>query len=332
MASSHPIYAQTPSASYDVTVSPVFFDLTANPGDTLTEKIRIRNNASTPIPVKLQLESISGDLNGNITLKQDKTNQALGWIKFENEKVVLAPMDWTDIPFTIAIPKDAGYGYYFAVNFTNDKQNAVTKTGAAVNGAAAVPILLDVRKPGAKANAKIVNFSIENSILEYLPANFTAKIQNTGNIHIKPYGNIFISSGNDKNLAILDVNPALGSVLPQSARIFTAYWDDGFIVNEPVLQNGQPKLDKNGKQVMQLTFNWNKLTSFRFGRYSATLLMVFDNGTRDVPLQTSLSFWVIPYRAIITVIIAIIILIVVVKFLLGRYINSQVKKRLSTKI
>jgi hypothetical protein len=323
-------HAQTPSG-YDVTVSPVFFDLTANPGDSLSEKIRIRNNTSSPIPVILQVRGISGDLNGNLSLKQDKLNPATGWVKFITEEVSLKPLEWTDIPFTINVPNDAAYGYYIAINFTQNKQNSMTNTGATITGAAAVPVLLNVRKPGAKADAKIVAFSVKDSIFEYLPADFKVKIQNTGNIHVKPHGNIFISSGGDKNLAIVDVNPALGSILPQSARIFEASWSDGFILKEPILQNGQQKMDKNGKPETHLVFNWNKLTSFRFGKYTATLLMVFDNGARDVPLQTSISFWVIPYRALAVILIAIIIFAVIGKFILNSYINSQIKKRMSTR-
>jgi hypothetical protein len=42
-----------------------------------------------------------------------------------------------------------------------------------------------------------------------------------------------------------------------------------FLVREPVIQDGQVKLDKNGKPVENLSINWNKLTSFRIGKYTA---------------------------------------------------------------
>ena len=323
-------FAQNSSSNYDVTVSPVFFDLTSNPGDTLSEKIKIRNNTSSPIAIILQVKGISGDLNGNLTLKEDKLNQAVNWVNFQDTKETLKPLEWTEIPFTIQVPKDAAYGYYVAVSFTQDKQSTLKNTGASITGAAAVPILLNVRKPGAKSDAKILNFSVDNYVNEYLPINFNTKIQNTGNIHVKPHGNIFISTGNNKNIAILDVNGGLGSILPQSARIFQSSWSDGFIVNQPIIENGQPKLDKNGKIQTHLVVSWNKLTSFRFGKYTANLLLVFDNGKRDVPLETSVSFWVIPYKVIIGVIISVILLIIIIRFLLKYYINRQIKKRLGT--
>lgn len=320
-------HAQTPGSNYDVTVSPVFFDLTSDPGTTLTEKIKIRNNTTSPIPIKLQINKLTGDLNGNLTLSKDKNDTSLTWVKFSSDSVILKPLEWTEIPFAIDIPNDAAYGYYLTISFTQDNTSPLQRSGASITGAAAVPVLLNVRKPGAKADGKLVKFTTTNFINEYLPVDFTVKVQNTGNIHIKPHGNIFISSGSDKNMAILDVNPELGSILPQSARIFAASWMDGFAVMEPVMVSGQPKLDKNGKPEMHLVLNWNKLTDFRIGKYDANLLMVFDNGTRDIPLEGKLSFWVIPYKLITAFIILLVALFFILKFVLRWYINREVRRR-----
>ena len=183
-------------------------------------------------------------------------------------------------------------------------------------------------KPGRKPPGNILEFSTKNYVYEYLPVDFTVRVGNTGNIHIKPHGSIFITSGDNKNPAILDVNSGLANVIPGTARIFNASWDDGFIVNEPVMEAGQPKLDKNGKPEMHLAINWDKLTSFRFGKIRRKpALLVFDNGTRDVPLQASLSFWVIPYELIGGIILAIIILILLIRYALKSYVKRELKLR-----
>jgi hypothetical protein len=254
----------------------------------------------------------------------------LSWITFPESSLVAKPLEWTDVPFSIDIPKDAAYGYYWEISFSQDKNSPLAKTGVSLTGAAAVPILLSVNKPGAKAEAKLTEFSVKNFITEYLPTDFTVKVQNTGNIHIKPHGNIFISDGRNKDLAIIDVNSELGNVLPNSSRIFTASWNDGFLVKQMVLQDGQPKLDKNGKPMETLQINWNKLTSFRIGKYTANLLLVFDNGKRDVPLESTITFWVFPYKALAVVGVAVIALFFVVRFLLKYYINREIRRRLKT--
>jgi hypothetical protein len=59
--------AQTAPA-YDVTVSPIFLDLSANPGDTITTKVRIRNNTTSPITRQGRSgQRLTGDLNGNLS-------------------------------------------------------------------------------------------------------------------------------------------------------------------------------------------------------------------------------------------------------------------------
>jgi len=162
--------AQSPTQSnYDVTVSPVFFDLTANPGDSLSNKIRFRNNTTSPLPIKITVEKMTGDVNGDLTLREDNSDTSLSWVKFSQQTFVANPLEWTDVPFAIDIPKDAAYGYYFAVSFTQDNNSPIKRTGATITGAAAVPILLDVKKAGAKADAKIIEFKADNYVSEYLP-------------------------------------------------------------------------------------------------------------------------------------------------------------------
>ena len=318
--------AQT-QQGYDVTVSPVFFDFSSNPGSQVSDKIRLRNDTSSPITVKLSVQRLTGDINGNFTLDSNNNDGSLSWINFSSSIIVTKPLEWTDVPFTINIPKDGAYGYYFAISFEEVKNGQTGKSGAQLTGATAVPILLDVRKEGTKAEAKILEFKTANYVNEYLPVDFTVKVENTGNIHVKPHGNIFITSGSAKSLASLDVNPNQGSVLPQSARIFTASWLDGFAVMEPVVIDGQPKLDNKGKPQQHLVINWDRLTSFRIGRYDANLLLIFDNGTKDIPLETNLSFWVFPYKLVTGMLVGLIIIVLLVRFAVKSYVNKELKKR-----
>ncbi len=316
------------SPNYDVTVSPVFFDLSANPGSTVSDKIRVRNNTSNPLSIKLEVKKLTGDDNGDLVIKDENDDNSLSWIKFKEKTFVAKPLEWTDVPFSIEVPKTAAYGYYFAVNFTQENNDKLNQVGTKITGAAAVPILLNVRKNGAKAEVKILNFSTPNYINEYLPINFNIKLENTGNVHVRPRGNIFITSGNNDNIGILDVNQTAANIIPETRRDLTASWFDGFIVKEPLKEDGQIKLDKNGKALEKLTINWNKLTSFRIGKYTANLLLVYDNGKRDIPIEQSITFWVIPYKVIITLLIGLIIFFFVARFIIRFYINKEIKKRM----
>jgi hypothetical protein len=298
-------FAQTP-VNYDVTISPILFDLSANPGDTVSNKIRFRNNTSTPLPIKLGVEKITADLNGNIALKADKNDTTLSWISFQNPTFVAQPLEWTDIPFTITIPKDAAYGYYWTITFAQDKTSPLSRSGVSLTGAAGLPILLDVQKAGAKIQGNLKSFVSDSGFYEYPPVKFSVNFVNTGNVHIRPKGSIFIKDWLGRQLTVLDVNAEQGAVLPNSERSFQSVWDDGFITVEPKLQYGQPQLDKNGKPETQLKINWGKILDLRIGRYTATTLLVLSTPQRDIPYQAQTSFWIFPWKVVLIVLAVVI--------------------------
>ena len=298
-------FAQTPT-NYDVTISPIFFDLSADPGSTVTNKIRLRNNTNYPLAIKLGVEKISADLNGNITLKTDSSDTTLGWITFQNPTFVAQPLEWTDIPFSINIPKDAAYGYYWTITFAQDKTSPLSRSGVSLTGAAAVPILLDVQKAGAKIQGKLTKFSTDSNFYEFPPVNFQVNFVNSGNVHIRPKGSIFIKDWLGRQLAVLNVNPEQSAVLPNSERSFQSNWDDGFITVEPKTEYGQPKLDKNGKPETELKINWSKILDLRIGRYAATTLLVVSTPQRDIPYSAETSFWIFPWKVVLLILAVVV--------------------------
>jgi len=307
LVSADQAHAQTPTpANYDVTISPVFFDLSVNPGDTISNKIRIRNNTNSPLPIKLTVQKMTGDANGKLTLRDDPTDQALSWIKFGQPTFVAAPLEWTDVPFTIDIPKDAAYGYYFAINLTQDNTSPIKRTGANITGAAAVPVLLNVKKEGAKLDGKLLSLTVDKSFYEYPPVKFSTIFENTGNVHIRPTGNIFIKDWLGNQIATLTVNDSQGAIIPGLKKTFESTWDDGFITVEPKMENGDVKLDKNGKPETELKIRWDKLPSLRIGRYTASELLVISTASRDIPFTVETSFFVFPWKVVIGLILFVI--------------------------
>jgi hypothetical protein len=279
------------------------------------------------MPVKVEIKRLTGDENGELTFNDENSDGSLNWVKFSDTTVTLAPLEFTNIPFEIDVPDSAAYGYYYTINLTHDDQSSNSTTGANISGAAAVPVLLTVRKDGAKAEIKIKDFKVDSFINETLPVNFEVQLENSGNVHVRPRGNIFISGMGKENITSIDINPNGAAVIPNTVRTFLASWTDGFIVREQVVEDGQPKLDENGKPVTHIKINWNKATDIRFGKYTANLLVVYDDGTRDVPLEASKSFWIIPWKALVVAIIVVVILILGMRFLFRRMVNREVRKR-----
>jgi hypothetical protein len=191
---------------------------------------------------------------------------------------------------TIQPPATAAFGYYFAVEYTRANPVQPSAGQAATNGAVATFVLLDVDNAGAQRQASIVSFTTAHRFYDFLPATFAVKLHAGGNIQVAPSGNIFIQQGS-KTLATLDVNQTGGNILSNSGRIFTTQWNDGF----------PHYVTKTGQTKQQLVWNWSQLSKLRFGHYTANLVMVYNNGQRDVPLQATLSFWVIPWELVLAV-------------------------------
>ena len=57
-------------------------------------------------------------------------------------------------------------------------------------------------------------------------------------------------------------------------------------------------LDANDKPVKTLQWKVSDADKWKFGRYTARMVLAYDDGRKDVPLEATVSFWVIPLRVI----------------------------------
>lgn len=321
------IKAQQSPQPLDVTVSPIFFDFNIKPGEVVTDKIRLRNNTDRPLELTVAIEKIGPDDSGIVSIHEPTAaDEYLNWLKIDQTQIIVPAREWYDVPFTLTIPTEAAFGYYYSVAFRQEAIIAGPNNTNKISGAAAVPILLNVNKDGAIAQSQIVEFETKHFINEYLPVDFEVKVNNSGNVHLRPHGNIFISGQGTKDLAILDVNSNLSALLPNAIRNYQASWNDGFLVWETVMDGEDPKLDKNGNPQKALKIHWDKLTHFRFGPYTANLLLVYDDGQRDVLVEAQTSFWVIPYTLIAICLVGLLVIGFSIRFMLKYYIRRELRR------
>jgi len=298
------------AADFNVTTSPLPVLLTAKPGQTVTTKLRVQNSGRDPVLFKVGLKKFTarGDSGQPAILDRQAGDDFFDWVSFDKPLFEADPNVWNEETMTIKVPAEAAFGYYYAVTFsqagTPDKPNA---NATSLKGAAAILVLLDVQAKGEKKELSISSFTADKKFYEYLPANFNVTVKNSGNIHLRPGGSIFITRGG-KTIATLDVNGPGGNVLPNSQRSFATAWSDGFPVFMTKREGGQIVEDKKGKPVQQLKWDFSKANHLRFGHYTAHLVMTYDNGTRDVPLEASVSFWVVPWKILPFILLAIILI------------------------
>jgi len=322
--------ASAQTGDFRITTSPLPINLETNPGSTVSAQLKIKNDGIKAENIQVSLKKFKADSENGVPILLDREpgDDFFDWVKFSEDKFTLPSNEWKTITVTIDVPESAAFGYYYAVIFSRADENVILEERQTVIiGGTATMILLEVKVPGARKEVKLENFSSSQSWYEFLPATFNVKIRNTGNVHVAPLGNIFISKGG-KNVATLEINPGKGSILPNSPREFQGEWTDGF----PVLQakkdsNGQIVKDEKGNIQYELKWNWSDASKLRWGKYTAKLVLVYDDGQRDVPIESEVSFWMAPWRVIIYVFV-IVFLPAFFTYLYMKWRIRKIKKQL----
>jgi len=327
-----PSQALAASASgSSITTSPISRVLQASPGQSVSTTLSIMNNGLVPRIIQLQLETFKPyGTNGRAQITQPPANSPyISWAHFSENSFVLSPGIWQQVKLTITVPKSAALDYYYAVVV---KPQVITSNPSGTNtntlkGYNAILVLLDVLSPNAKAALTVKNFSASHGLYEYLPASFSVKTYNTGNVFMAPQGEIYISKSSRfaNIIATIPFNASNGNVLPETTRIYNAQWTDGFPVFTPKTVDGQPVLDGAGQPVEHLVWNFADANKFRFGEYYAKLVLVYNNGTRDVPVIAVVSFWVIPYK-LGSIVLIFVLLCLGGVYLLGRKVIDRTAK------
>jgi hypothetical protein len=292
-------YALSNTDGINLQISPLPIELKTKPGTNISADLRVRNVGNKQEKLQVRLLAVSEDNNGQVHLTNPTpADEWVKWVSFDRQVFDAPSNQWQTIKMKVDVPKSAAFGYYFAVEYLRAADVAPQPGKAVAHGAVATFILLNADAIGAKRTAQISDFTADKKTYEFLPASFTVKVRNTGNVHVAPYGNIFIAKGN-KQVGVIDVNADRGNVLPKGSRFFTSEWSDGFPVYQTINSpDGQPKINKKGQIERSLKWDFSHANRLRFGHYTAHLVMVYDNGQRDVPMEASLSFWVIPWRLI----------------------------------
>ena len=272
-----------------LTTSPIPLSIVTKPGQTVTADLRVKNNSTRS--EKLKIELLKFTANGETGTPQLRDREAkdtyFTWVSFAEPTFTADPNVWKTVKMTIKTPPEAAFGYYLAVLFSRASPDKPTGGASGVEGGVASLVLLDVETPGAKREAKVVNLTSTKKVYEFLPADLEIRLKNSGNVHVSPTGSIFISRGGQK-IGMLDFNTQRGNILPGSSRLFKSSWNDGF--------PSYVEHTEGSKTTRSLHWDFSKLQNFRIGHYSATLVAVYDDGQRDVPVEATVSFWVIPWR------------------------------------
>jgi hypothetical protein len=296
-----------------LTISPPVREMTGDPGTKISGIIKLYNETNKDLSVTPSQADFGAKETGDgepefFELNGKDSKDLASWIKIPSGPFAIRSLDWQNIVFEIDIPKDAEPGGHYAAVFFSPQQSEKDGGGAvSVDYKTGTLILLTVSgKMNENGNLKSFSLKDGKKFYDHIPVNFELSIENKGNVHFKPAGNVTVKSmfgGSIAELPVLKVDSG-GNILPRSNRRFEIVWGD---------------LDE---KKMPKTF-WEKAryewANFYVGRYSA-LASVTLPGSGQV--TSNVSFWVFPWQLLVVIAIAFIIFF----WLFGRYNRWIVKK------
>ncbi len=221
-----------PKLSHALTVGPVKLEFSVNRGDVVTGNLFLMNEGSEEKTFYPIFEKFT-EQNGERQFLPGEPTDLADWFQ-ATSSLTLAPKQQKLVPFTIRVPQDAPPGGHYAVIWWSTAP--ANKPGQPAQQVAIVTrtgILVYLRVAGeVHESGQVSLFDTGDSKRVYwgLPVSFVTVMQNIGNVHLKPHGEVTIKNILGGTTAVLNVNPYGVIVLPQSEKGFQIdkSWDSGW--------------------------------------------------------------------------------------------------------
>ncbi len=263
--------AQQDTSTVALSVSPQVFEISADPGDIVTESFKIVNGTDIDLTLNATPKNFTpAGEDGGVNLTEDSTSFSLAsWITVSPTKVTVPARGSQVFEFSINLPAGAEPGSHLGSIIVQTDPIDIDGSGAAVSQEIG-PLILTSVSGDLVEGAEIASFTTD-SFWEKGPVTFETRVTNTGNVHFKPSGTIEIKNFFGNVVATIDLEEK--NVLPTSTR--------------------------------KLVNDWAP-SGFTVGKYTADLTLVY--GADGTILTDSTSFTVFPYKVIIPVTLGVILL------------------------
>ena len=293
---------------FALTVSPARFEITGDPGTTLSGEIEVFNEQEGTRTFFTSYENFepSGD-SGAPHFIGSKDGLAT-WIRSDS-KIILESGKRVVIPFSIAIPQNAEPGGHFAAIFFGS-QAPGTQGGGEVSIGGKIGVLVLLRVSGEVAEGGgLLEFAVKDKqrFFSTLPVAFAYRINNTGGDRVVPHGELTIKNTIRITSAKLLANENEGSVLPSSARKFEVVWGEEFV-----------STSEESESPGFFSMAGRQLKDFHLGWYTANLNLVWGDDASQTA-SAAYSFFIIPWQLLLIVFIIGAVLLFAGKIGLRKY-------------
>lgn len=280
--------------SEGLTISPSVVNERVEPGATYTFTLSIRNDSANERTLYLGAHDITGLNDEGVPVfasEGERTPYELSsWITLPEGAITFTPGETREVEFSVRVPADATPGGHFGGVFLDAQPPRLRTTGSGV--AVRVATIMNLRVAGeAHEEARLREFSTDRLIYSMPDVSFLVRVENPGNVLLRPHGFIKITDMWGRAIGDVQINESGGAVFPLQEREFTAGWSyDGFA----------------------------------FGRYQAALGLVYGEDGRRTITSFS-SFWVLPLVPLSIVLGSILIVLLALYVFTRMHINRKLR-------
>lgn len=289
------LYAQS---GVGVSIKPAQIEETLDPGASKEYILSVQNLTSATQRYYLFVRNIEGVGPGGVpvfaTLGGESTGYELAdWLVLSSSSVDIDSGESQSIGFRINVPQDASPGGHFGGVFVSVEPPDMEQLGASVGYQ--VANIISIRVSGeAVERASIRQFSTDKFLYGSQNVNFNVRIENEGNVLVRPVGMIEITNMLGKKIDVVPFNEEGRAVFPLQSRDY-------------------------------FNINWVGEVA-GLGRYEAVLSAVYGEDGAKKTISSTKTFWVLPMNIIGPALAVLLTVLLTVFF----FVRVYIKRSLST--
>jgi hypothetical protein len=281
-----------------VSISPALIEETVDPGQQNEYHVVVENLSDTDVEYFLFPLNIKGVKEGGIPIFAENNFEVTGyeladWIDIKTTQLTLPAGGTERVDFSIAVPDDASPGSHFGGVFVSVDPPEIRSSGAAIGYQVANIISLRVSGEAIE-QATIRQFSTGKFLYGSQNIDFTVRIENSGNVLIRPTGPLEINNMLGKQVGTMVFNESKAGVFPKTTKTF-----------ENIVWEGD---------------------SVGFGRYEAILSPTFGDTGAINTISSTVTFWILPMNIIGPALAVLAVILLTIFIIVKVYIRRSLEQ------
>ena len=254
------------AAEESVRLQPAIIEERAIPGDVYRTTLRVTNLGTDEKTFFFFTKDIESLTDGKPVFSETP-NPVYGlaeWVKLGISSLRLKSGEMREVPITVTVPENATPGSHIGGIFTSLEAIRPETTGVGIGYE--VGTIVTFRIAGdVTEEARIREFRTTKTVYREPTASFSVRVENVGNVLVKPRGPLEVTDMFGRTVATAVVNVEGSAIFPKSERTFESGWVGG---------------------------------RFSIGRFQATVALVYGEDGRKTITATP-PFWILPLDTIL---------------------------------